>query len=200
MTMAKEKAILYEVLPASAERWGDVETLFGSNGASAGCWCMFWRLDRADYKKLQGEGNKAVLRDMVTRNEVPGILAYDSGKAVGWCSIGPREGYTALENSQTLKRIDDQQVWSVVCFYVARSHRRRQVMAALLHGAVAYARQHGARIIEGYPIDLQSPKLQGKKLTGCGGYMGIASAFRDEGFVEVAHASETQLIMRYYVK
>jgi hypothetical protein len=32
-----------EVLPATAERWPDLEALFGKNGACAGCWCMWWR-------------------------------------------------------------------------------------------------------------------------------------------------------------
>jgi hypothetical protein len=37
-------------------------------------------------------------------------------------------------------------------------------------------------------------------LTSYAGYMGIASVFRDVGFVEAGHASETQLIMRYTIE
>lgn len=85
------------------------------------------------------------------------------------------EQYAALENSRILKHVDDQPVWFVVCFYVAKA----------------------ARIVEGYPIDMQTPKLAGQKLTSYAGYMGVASVFRDVGFVEVGRASETQLIMRY---
>ena len=51
-------------------------------------------------------------------------------------------------------------------------------------------------IVEAYPIDMQAPLLAGKKLTGYSGYMGVASAFRAAGFVEVGRASETQFIMR----
>ncbi len=47
---------------------------------------------------------------------------------------------------------------------------------------------------------MQAPKLAGQKLTGCSGYMGIASVFREIGFVEAGRASETQLIMRYTVQ
>jgi GNAT superfamily N-acetyltransferase len=43
--------------------------------------------------------------------------------------------------------------WTVLCFFVTRSHRGQGVTHALLEGAVAYAREHGARIIEGYPFD-----------------------------------------------
>ena len=61
-------------------------------------------------------------------------------------------------------------------------------------------KKHGAKIIEGYPIDMQTEKLAGQKLNSYAGYMGIASAFREVGFVEAGRASETQLIMRYKIK
>ncbi len=185
-----------QILPATAERWPDLEALFGPYGASAGCWCMFWRLPRADNKTLKNEQRKALLRSMTLENRIPGVLAYAGDRAVGWCSIGPRQDFAALETSRILKRVDDQPVWSVVCFYAARPYRRSGLMLDLLKGAIDYARQNGARIVEGYPIDMQSPMLAGKTLKGYSGFMGIASAFRAAGFVEVGRASETQLIMR----
>ncbi len=188
-----------EVCPVTADRWPDLETLFGPKGAYAGCWCMFWRLERGEFKQMKGEGTKAVLQEMTCENKVPGFLAYQDGRAVGWCSTGPRENYAALENSRILKRVDDQPVWSVVCFFVDKAARGGGVMYALLRGVVAYAGQHGARIVEGYPLDMQNPKLAGQKLTSYAGYMGIASVFREVGFVEVGRASETQLIMRYTI-
>jgi GNAT superfamily N-acetyltransferase len=95
--------------------------------------------------------------------------------------------------------VDEQPVWSIVCFFVDKAIRKRGLMVALVRGAVAYARSNGAQFVEGYPIDMQSPKLAGQKLGGCSGYMGIAAAFRKNGFVEVGRASETQLIMRYTI-
>jgi GNAT superfamily N-acetyltransferase len=188
------------VVPAIAERWPDMEQLFGEHGAYAGCWCMFWRLDRAEFKKLKGEGTKAEMRHLVLNDRVPGVLAYVGDEAVGWCSIGPRENFAALESSRILKRVDDQPVWSIVCFFVTKPARTKGLMQALISGAVDYARQQGAHIIEGYPIDMQTPLLAGQKLVGYAGYMGIASAFREVGFVEVGRASETQLIMRYTIE
>jgi GNAT superfamily N-acetyltransferase len=197
--MAAQLIAQIQVFPATAERWPDVETVFGANGASAGCWCMFWRLNRKDYKQMQGEGNKAALRALTLDNQVPGVLASLNGQPVGWCAISPREAYAALASSRILKSIDDQPVWSIVCFFVRPKARRQGVARALLHGAVDYAISQGARIVESYPIDTQAPQLEGKKLTGVGGYMGIASIFRSLGFVEVGRASETQCIMRYMV-
>lgn len=189
-----------EMQPITSDRWNDLESLFSANGACGGCWCMFWRLERAEYKKLRGNGTKAVLKSMAEQGEAPGLVAYLDGKPAAWCSIGPRENYRALENSRILKRVDDAPVWSIVCFFVARPFRKKGLMYEVLRGAVDYAAQNGAKIIEGYPIDMQNPKLAGQKLNGPSGFMGIAAAFRQVGFVEVGRASETQLIMRYTVQ
>lgn len=191
-----ENVVIY---PATAERWPDLESLFGAKGAYGRCWCQFWRMKRADFNRLKGEGTKAALRAMTLANEVPGVLAYVDGRPIGWCSIGPRETYPALESSRTLKRVDGRPVWSIVCFFVAKDWRRRGLMAKLVRGAVDYAREQGAKIVEGYPVDMQAPNLAGQKLSGCAGYMGLAAVFRDAGFELVARASEDQLIMRYTV-
>ncbi len=189
-----------DVLPATAERWADLETLFGKHGACLGCWCMFWRLERAAFKNLKGDGTKAALKDMTLKNQAPGLLAYVDGQAVGWCSVGPRQDFAALESSRILKRVDDRPVWCIVCFFVAKPFRKQGILTGLLQGAVEYARENGADVIEGYPTDMQTYKLAGQKLTGYSGYMGIASVFRALGFVEVGRASETQLIMRKELK
>jgi GNAT superfamily N-acetyltransferase len=160
---------------------------------------MFWRMERAEFNMSTGEGRKAALKEMTCAGQVPGVLAYAGGQVAGWCSTGPRESYLALEKSRILKRIDREPVWSIVCFFVARAYRRSGMLVALLRGAVDYAESQGALIVEGYPIDLETPKLVGQKLKGDAGYMGVASAFRAAGFVEVARASETQLIMRYRI-
>lgn len=200
MTKSLPEPVQVEVHPATAERWKDIDNLFGPKGAYAGCWCMFWRLARADFKRLKGDGTKVVLQDMTGKNKVAGLLAYLGGQPVGWCSLGPREEYAALENSRILKRVDNTPVWSIVCFFVAKPFRNKGIISQLLNAAVNYASQQGAQVIEGYPVDLQTRKLAGQTLTNCSGYMGIASTFRAAGFVKVADASETQLIMRYTVK
>jgi len=200
--MSKDSQDHFEVkvVPATAERWKDLEALFGPNGAYSGCWCMYWRLKRGDFNKMKGEGRKTLLKNFTSNNQVPGLLAYIDDQSIGWCSIGPREDFTSLEKSRTLRRIDATPVWSIVCFFVAKPYRNKGILSKLLDGAVEYAEQQGAQVIEGYPIDLQTHKLAGHTLKGCSGYMGVASIFRAAGFVKVAEANETQLIMRYTVK
>ena len=189
-----------ETHPLTKDRWNDMLVLFGAHGGYSGCWCMFWRLNRGDFKKLRGEGTKEILKQMAEKKQEPGLITYVDKKPAGWCSICPRENYIALENSRILKRVDDKPVWSIVCFFVDKSARKQGLMVQMLKGAVAYAKKHGAKIVEGYPIDMQTEKLAGQKLNTYAGYMGIASAFREVGFVEAGHASETQLIMRYTIK
>jgi GNAT superfamily N-acetyltransferase len=154
---------------------------------------MWWRLTRAEFAKQLGQGNKDAFKRIVEGGEIPGLLAYADGRPVAWCSVAPRETFSALERSRTLRRVDDQPVWSVVCFFVAKSARRKGVMLKLLRAAVEYAKAHGAKIVEGYPIE----PTEG--LSGSSGFTGIVSTFRQAGFVEVLRRSETRPIMRCFV-
>ena len=181
-------------LPVTPDRWTDLETLFGPRGAIGGCWCMWWRLSRAEYERQKGEGNKQAMHSIVASGEVPGLLAYAGEKPVAWCSVAPREAFSSLERSRVLKRVDDQPVWSVVCFFIAKPYRGQVVSVQLLLAAVHYAGQHGARVVEGYPIE---PKKD--SAPDIYAFTGMASAFRKAGFVEVLRRSETRPIMRYFI-
>jgi GNAT superfamily N-acetyltransferase len=183
-----------EFYPVTAKRWQDLENLFGERGACGGCWCMWWRLSRSQFNKQKGEGNKKGLKKIVDSGEVPGLLAYAEGKPIGWCSVAPRETFSTLERSRILKRVDENPVWSVVCFFIAKPFRRKRVTIKLLHAAVEYAKSQGAKIVEGYPVE---PKKT--KMPDVFAYTGLASAFRQAGFVEVLRRSETRPIMRYFL-
>jgi GNAT superfamily N-acetyltransferase len=184
-----------EIRPLTAGRWPDLERLFGERGACGGCWCMWWRMKRSEFEKRKGEGNKKLFKKIATSGETPGLLAYNGRQPVAWCAIAPREAYPVLENSRVLKRIDDQPVWSVVCFFVARPYRRRGVTARLLKAAVDYARRRGARIIEGYPVESRKARMP-----DAFAWTGLVATFRKVGFVEAARRSKTRPIMRLAVK
>jgi GNAT superfamily N-acetyltransferase len=180
--------------PLTPERWSDLESLFGQHGAVGGCWCMWWRLPRSEFKKNQGEGNKASFKKIVDSGEIPGILAYMKDQPIGWCSLAPRETFPKLKRSRILKRVDDKPVWSVVCFFVSKAFRRKGISVELLKTAVGFASKHGAKIIEGYPVE---PKKN--RTPDPFAFTGLASAFRKIGFVEVIRRSETRPIMRYII-
>jgi GNAT superfamily N-acetyltransferase len=179
---------------AVAERWSDLERLFGARGACGGCWCMWYRLQRAEYERKKGAGNRAALRRLLGTGEPAGVIAYAAEEPIGWCSVAPRMAYARLERARLLKPLDDQPVWSVVCTFVTPTHRRRGVSVMLLRGAVAYAKSQGARIVEGYPVEPRSGAMP-----GVFAHPGTSSAFRSAGFREVARPSPTRVIMRCFV-
>jgi len=155
---------------------------------------MWWKLTRSEFLKQRGEGNKRALKNIVDSGVVPGILAYADGEPVGWCAVAPRKAYPTLERSRVLKRVDNKQVWSVVCFFVAKHFRGKGVTLKLLEAALKYVKERGGKIVEGYPIE---PKKE--RIPNASAYTGLASTFRKAGFVEVARRSENRPIMRYTI-
>ncbi|HVR30581.1 MAG TPA: GNAT family N-acetyltransferase, partial [Thermoanaerobaculia bacterium] len=180
-----------EIHPLTSERWRDLEKLFGPRGAYGGCWCMYWRIARSEFKERQGERNRRELRRIVDEGEVPGVLAYRDGEPVGWCSIAPRAEFASLNRSRTLKPLDDRPVWSIVCFFVAPRHRGEGLVAELIEGAVEWARSQGATLIEGYPTVPRS-----RTLPPVSSYMGLPAHFERAGFTEAARPSAAKAVMR----
>jgi GNAT superfamily N-acetyltransferase len=189
--------LIMEFYPVTPDRWHDFEKLFGQRGACGGCWCMFQRLKRAEFEEKKGLKNKLAMKKIIASGNIPGILAYFEGKPIGWCSVGPREDYPALERSRILKRVDDQPVWSIVCLFIARPYRKRGVSVRLLQAAVDYARENGVTLLEGYPFDLTGKK---SPLPDPFVWTGLVSAYRKAGFVEVLRRSPARPIMRCYLE
>jgi len=183
------------VKPLTPAEWLDFERLFEEHGPQNGCWCMYWRTKRAECQRGFGEGNKQAFKSIVESGRVPGILAYYEGRAVGWCSIAPREDYPVLERSPTLKRVDEQPVWSIACFFVSKPYRRMGLTEALIAAAIEYAAAQGAEIVEAYPLRTEITKLLPYER-----YMGIQSTFERAGFQKVEQRSERRPILRYYFK
>lgn len=180
--------------PLTQERWNDFVTLFGANGAYGGCWCMWWRITRSQFEKNKNAGNKRVMKEIVDSGEIPGILAYHGGKAIGWCSVAPRENFGSLNRSPVLKRIDDKPVWSLVCLYLEKGQRGKGLSKVLIMGAIDYVRDMGGVIVESYPYIAPDPS---SSLTN---FMGTPEIFEKTGFGVCARPSASKLIMRYYIK
>ncbi len=177
--------------PATPERWKDIETLFGERGACGGCWCMYWRLPRKEWESGKGPGNKKALKKIVTGGDAPGVIGYVEDEPIAWCAVAPRKMYSALERSRVLKPVDDKPVWSVSCLFILKTYRRRGVSVRMLEAAAAFARDCGASIVEGYPVEPSSEKAPDPFI-----WTGTPSAFRKAGFKEVARRSNTRPIMR----
>lgn len=182
-----------EFHPLTPERWADLEALFGPNGADSGCWCMWWRSSSADYEQNHGENNRKAFKSLVSHGAQTGLLAYLDGQAVGWISFAPRLDFPRLERSRTLKRVDAQPVWSIVCFFIHRKARRHGMTRALIDAAVRFASDQGAAIVEAYPVDRSPDPVES------GDFTGPLQSFLDAGFSEVARFSPKRPIVRKYL-
>jgi GNAT superfamily N-acetyltransferase len=176
--------------PLTPDRWPDLETLFGKQGAYSGCWCMWWRLAGSDFGDAGAAGRKAAFAGIVAEGRAPGLLAYSDDLPIGWCAIAPRDEFPRFDRSRYWQPVDDRPVWSLNCFYIARGQRGRGIATALLRAAVAFARERGAKIVEAYP------KEAGEGTSASSIYTGTVGMFRDAGFTEVARRHPQRPIVR----
>jgi GNAT superfamily N-acetyltransferase len=182
------------IKPLKRNLWTDLEELFGLNGACGGCWCMFWKLRGKAYEEARGSTTRQMHKSLVDSGTATGLLAYLDGEVVGWVAVEPRSAYEKLAHSRALKPVDEQEVWSVTCFYVAKKHRRQGITVSLLKAAVEHVKNQGGRIVEGYPVDTQ------KDMPAPFIYTGTASAFQQAGFKEVARNTPTRPIFRFVIQ
>ena len=115
------------------------------------------------------------------------MLAYVDDSPIGWCRLGPRQTFERLEHSPRLARVDDQDVWSVVCFYVHPSAKRKGVASVLLDAAITRATAHGAPLLEGYAVREGHMNIDA--------YTGYLPMFLEASF-EVVRAAGRRTIVR----
>lgn len=142
---------------------------------------MLWRAPYggARFAADKGEPNRRKLRALVRSGRPVGCLAWRGGEAVGWVSVGPRASFAYFERSRVLRPAPgEERVWSITCFYVPARSRGQGVASALLAGAVRYAREQGARHVEGYPV----PAKGGAQQAAAFVWTGLPQLFAAAGF------------------
>ncbi len=77
----------------------------------------------------------------------------------------------------------------MTCFFTRAGFRKRGVSRALARAAVDFARERGARAIEGYPITTKNVILEEL-------HVGTESVFADAGFIEVSRPTLRRVVMR----
>jgi GNAT superfamily N-acetyltransferase len=168
--------------------------LFGANGTVAGCGCMFFVVEPAEFKAgWHGRANRDRLLADVAQTPPIGLLAYRDGRAVGWCAAGPRARYERALRSRTLAGRDpaeDGSVWFLPCLFVRAGERRKGVAAALLAAAVELARRHGAAAVESFPL------AGGGKRGSADAYVGTEAMFAAAGFEVLRRPTSNRVVMR----
>lgn len=180
--------------PLSRANWTKFVELFGPRGACGQCWCMYYRLSKAEFLEGKADGgNKEAMQSLVKSNLPTGILAFYEGLPVAWCAFAPREHFLKLEKSRVHKRIDNQPVWSIPCFFVAKNFRRQGISVALLKGVIGYAKAQGIKILEAYPTIPTTETLPDSFA-----WIGLFKSFERAGFETVDRTSKNRPMVRFY--
>ena len=182
--------------PATADRFDDAEHALSGGGDGASCQCQWWMVTNAQWQQTTRDKREELLRREIETGPPPALIAYVDGEAAGWVRVGPRTQQARLPRTKdfvahTEEAWDDGTVWAVSCFVVRREHRGEGLNALLLTAAVDYARDHGARVIEAYPIDPAS----GSKKASNQLFRGVVSTFENAGFREVARPKPDRAIV-----
>jgi GNAT superfamily N-acetyltransferase len=187
------------IVPANQASWEDIQTVFGTRGPAARCQCQRYKLrPREAFAKFPVEEREHRLRvqtDCGGSGPTTGLVAYLDGEPAGWCGVEPRSGYEGLARNNRVPwegrdedKADDS-VWAVTCFYVRAGFRKRGVSRALAAAAVDFAREGGARAIEGYPIVTKDVILEEL-------HVGTEGVFASAGFTEVSRPTLRRVVMR----
>ena len=199
--LAKEGTI--SIVPANEASREDLRAILGDRGYSAYCQCQRYKMRSwAEWRSLSVPQRMDRLHEQTHCDDpgartTRGLVAYLDGEPVGWCSVEPRTAYARLLRTPvpwTGRHEDkaDDGVWSVICFVTRAGFRRRGVSRALARATVDFARERGARAVEGYPM-LTEP---GEDVTWGELNVGSRSIFADAGFTEVSHPTLRRVVMR----
>jgi GNAT superfamily N-acetyltransferase len=172
------------------ETWADFERLFESRGGPKNCWCMLWRSTAEEARRTDGASRKAAMKRRVDAGIPVGILGYAGGVPVAWCSVAPRSTYRA-GLAAVPKSDANQDVWSLVCFYIARVARGQGVMHRLIEAAKAHARARGATVLEAYPVEQDSPSYR---------FGGLLPSFEQAGFGRAGRAGTRRSVVRFSLR
>ncbi len=183
--------------PLSKKTFADFEKVMGNNGGARGCWCMHWRLTMDEFMKNKGDGNKAAMRELAARKKKPGVIACLDDEPVAWCGFGDRTEYPRMQRSSVMKPVDDKDVISLTCLFIRKVHRGKGRLTALISAVCDYlAKTSRVELVEAYPVD----PAPGRKAGADNAMTGIASAFLDAGFTEVARPRSDRPVMRYSLR
>lgn len=191
------------VVPANEASCEDLSAVFGSRGYPAYCRCQKLKF------RTWAERHATSIVERVGRLQeqthcgdpaaatTSGLVAYLEGEPVGWCAVEPRTAFVRLRTTPVPwtgrdEDMADDGVWAVTCFVTRAGFRRRGISRVLARASVDFARQRGARALEGYPM-LTEP---GRDVTWGELNVGSRGIFADAGFTEVSRPTLRRVVMR----
>jgi GNAT superfamily N-acetyltransferase len=185
------------VVPVDEASWADVQAIFGDRGDPARCRCQYFKETPAQWRSGTPDERAERFRAQ-TAGHATGLVAFLDGEPAGWCAVEPRTAYRRLLGSRLVwagrdEDKEDDGVWAVTCFVTRKGFRRRGVSAALAKAAADFARERGARAVEGYPIVVEP----GQPVSWPGElFVGTVGVFAAAGFTEVSRPTARRVVMR----
>jgi GNAT superfamily N-acetyltransferase len=189
------------IVPANEATWEDLQTVFGTRGPAARCQCQRYKLrPREAFRNFPVEERAARLRAQTDcghseAEATSGLVAYLDGEPVGWCAVEPRPAFHGLVRNNRVPwegrdedKADDS-VWALTCVFTRAGFRRRGIGRELVRTAVEFARERGARAIEGYPMTTKDALLEEL-------HCGTEATFTAAGFSEVTRPTVRRVVMR----
>jgi GNAT superfamily N-acetyltransferase len=189
------------IIPAGEAGWDEVQCVFGTRGDPSRCWCQRFKMQPGESWASVGSDELALRLRRQTgcghadEDATSGLVAFLGDEPVGWCAVEPRVEYPRLLRNNRVPwegRAEDKAdrgVWAVTCFVTRTGFRRRGIASALAGATIDFARQRGARAIEGYPTTTKEVIL-GEL------HVGTVGMFAAAGFAEVNRPTLRRAVMR----
>jgi ribosomal protein S18 acetylase RimI-like enzyme len=175
---------MIEIHRVTPDRLADLEELFETRGTLRGCRCMIFRAGvNGKVPPPSGSARKRAMAVLVRSGTPVGLLGYSEGTPVAWCSVAPRTTFPGL----VVVGAHDDPIWSLTCFYIKPEYRGRGLQRKLLDAAIREARTQGARALEAYPVEPDSPSYR---------FGGFTPFFTRAGFREVGRLGSRRHVMR----
>jgi GNAT superfamily N-acetyltransferase len=189
------------VVTANQASWADLQAIF-STADPGRCYCQAYKIRDCDWKSVSREERQARLRAQTNCGDpratsTTGLVGYLGAEPVGWVAVEPRTAYLRLRYVRTVwsgrqEDKEDAGVWAVTCFVTRTGFRKRGITYPLAAAAIGFAREHGARALEAYPMST----VPGKEITWGELHVGSRQVFADAGFTEVSRPSPRRVVMR----
>ena len=192
------------IVPANEASWEDLQAVFGTRGTAPVCQCQRFKLEpRESFRSVPAEERALRLREQTHAGDpestsTSGLVAYLDRRPVGWCAVEPRTAYPGLLRVYRVPWVGrsedktDDSIWAVTCVFVRAGHRGQHITYELVRAAVDFARERGARALEGYPMVVEP----GQEIIWDEMLVGSRSMFAAAGFAEVSHPTPRRVVMR----
>jgi GNAT superfamily N-acetyltransferase len=190
------------IVPANEASCDDIAAIFGAADYPGRCQCQRYKVAGRFWRESTQQQRSAMLREQTACGQpgaaaTSGLVGYLGAEPAGWVAVEPRTAYPRLATSRVVWRgrdedKDDDGVWAVTCFVVRKGYRGQGLTYSLARATIDFARERGARALEGYPI-IAPP---GRDIPWGDAHVGTRQIFAEAGFAEVYRPTLRCVVMR----